>query len=274
MKKSIRLLFPTFKKKAIIFSYDDGCEDDIRLVNLFNQYDIKGNFNLNSKLMEEEFVWYHETGYKVKRLSLEEAKYLYNGHEIASHSLTHPQMEYMSDEEIFYEINEDVKRLEKFFNRKIYGYVTPFEYFSERVVNCCKNIGLSYITNSFESHDFHYTSDPYHFSGTIFHLSPIFDETVNNFFNYDEELAWMGIIGHSYDLSVNNMWDKIENICKHVKSSDDILSMTTHEFILYIEAVKKLIIEDDFIFNSSDIDIFLSINGENFLLQKGSKLVF
>lgn len=33
-------------------SYDDGREQDIRLVSIFNKYGIRGTFNLNSGLME------------------------------------------------------------------------------------------------------------------------------------------------------------------------------------------------------------------------------
>ena len=40
--------FPGGKHKALTMSYDDGKEDDKRLVALFNKYGIKGTFHLNS----------------------------------------------------------------------------------------------------------------------------------------------------------------------------------------------------------------------------------
>ena len=36
------------KKKAVTFSYDDGVEQDIRLIRLFDKYELKCTFNLNS----------------------------------------------------------------------------------------------------------------------------------------------------------------------------------------------------------------------------------
>ena len=39
--------FPGGKHKAVTFSYDDGCENDARLVALLNQYGMKGTFHLN-----------------------------------------------------------------------------------------------------------------------------------------------------------------------------------------------------------------------------------
>ena len=39
------------KNKAITFSYDDGLTQDIRLIEIFNKYNLKGTFNLNSGLL-------------------------------------------------------------------------------------------------------------------------------------------------------------------------------------------------------------------------------
>ncbi len=36
------------KKKAVTFSYDDGVEQDRRLIALFNKYGMKATFNQNS----------------------------------------------------------------------------------------------------------------------------------------------------------------------------------------------------------------------------------
>ena len=36
------------KKKAVTFSFDDGVEQDIRLVDMLNRYGLKATFNLNS----------------------------------------------------------------------------------------------------------------------------------------------------------------------------------------------------------------------------------
>lgn len=39
------------KNKAITFSYDDGITQDIRLIEIFNKYNLKATFNLNSELL-------------------------------------------------------------------------------------------------------------------------------------------------------------------------------------------------------------------------------
>ena len=39
------------KKKALTFSYDDGVTQDIRLIEIFNKYNLKATFNLNSEYL-------------------------------------------------------------------------------------------------------------------------------------------------------------------------------------------------------------------------------
>ena len=48
--KKIYTCFPGGKHKVLTMSYDDGKHEDRRLVALFNQYGIKGTFNVNSGL--------------------------------------------------------------------------------------------------------------------------------------------------------------------------------------------------------------------------------
>ena len=73
--------------KIVCLSFDDGTVYDVRFIELLNKYNLKATLNLNSEL--KDFVWYFGNN-PIKRLDLNEYKELYNGHEVASHSLTHP----------------------------------------------------------------------------------------------------------------------------------------------------------------------------------------
>lgn len=69
-------VFPDGKKRIVTFSYDDGHENDKRLIELFNKYGIKGTFHLN--------------GIKYAGASEErkaELRAIYDGHEVACHTL-------------------------------------------------------------------------------------------------------------------------------------------------------------------------------------------
>ena len=55
---SIFIQFPKGKRKALTLSYDDGVEQDIRLIEIIKQQGLKGTFNLNSGLYAEEGTVY------------------------------------------------------------------------------------------------------------------------------------------------------------------------------------------------------------------------
>ena len=73
------LRFPEGKTKAFTLSYDDGVVQDRRLAAMFNQYGVKGTFNLNSGTFEQEDQYSH---LKVKhtKISAKEVPELYRGH--------------------------------------------------------------------------------------------------------------------------------------------------------------------------------------------------
>ena len=102
--------------KYFVFAIDDGTIFDKKVISIFNKYGIKATFNLNSGL--QDFVWFKDW-LEVRRLKLEENKNIYNGHEVASHSLTHPFLTSLSDEDVYREVNEDINNLRNIFHLDI-----------------------------------------------------------------------------------------------------------------------------------------------------------
>ena len=134
----IKKLYPGGKTKAFILTYDDGVEEDIKFVGLIEKYNLKGCFNLNFGLMENQFEWKHPSGKTIKRLSLQTAVKLYKNHEIASHTMTHPNLENLKKNEILLEMCRDKENLELLFERKVRGFAIPFSFFSPLVKKCIK----------------------------------------------------------------------------------------------------------------------------------------
>ena len=223
--------FPNGKTKVFNVTYDDGVLQDVRFVALLNRYGLKGTFNLNSGLMESEFEWTHESGRVIKRLSKEKAVPLYQGHEIACHTLTHPYMHDLSEQEILHELQEDKANLEKLFGREVKGFAVPFDFYSGQIENCVRQCGFSYARISQESRSFAPQTDYYNWKATVFHTDPELEQLSRQFIESDEELAIFQIVGHSYDLDVEKLWDRIENVFRMIAAHDDILLMTTIEIV-------------------------------------------
>ena len=90
--------FPGGCDKALLFSFDDGCAGDRRLVSLMNQYGIKGTFHLSSGLLGRE-------GY----LQPDEIHALYAGHEVAGHTRSHVFLSQLPHRMQLRELTEDRK---------------------------------------------------------------------------------------------------------------------------------------------------------------------
>ena len=75
--------FPQGKSKALTFSYDDGVRSDARLVEIFDKYGIKGTFNLNLPLCDDE-------GRHIRLTEQEMLSLFQNSlHEVALHGARH-----------------------------------------------------------------------------------------------------------------------------------------------------------------------------------------
>ena len=269
----ITKLYPDGKAKAFNVTYDDGVLQDIRFVALLNKYNLKGTFNLNSGLMENEFEWIHETGCVVKRLSKDKVVSLYQGHEIASHTLTHPYMNDLSESEIIYELQLDKANLETLFDREIKGFAVPFDYYSDLIEKCVRQTGFSYARISEESRSFTPQTDYFKWKATVFHADSNLKELTQQFIDTNEELALFQIVGHSYDLDLENMWETIEDIVRLISSQNDIMPMTTIDIIEYLKAMDTAEITDKYIKNNSNTSLWFSIDGMTCEVNPNERIV-
>ncbi len=263
-KIMIRKLYPNGKKKAFNITYDDGITQDVRLVELLNKYGLKGTFNLNSELMKNGFEWTHETGLVIKRLAPEVVVDLYKGHEVASHTLTHPYMSELSEDEIMYQMGQDKKNLEELFQREIYGFAVPFDYYSDLIAKCAEMCGFSYARTSEERYSYVPPKENFYWAAGAFHIMPKFAEFVDGFFETEEELALCQIVGHSYDLDTEQMWEQIEEVLKRVTEDEDVISLTNIELVRYLKAMRSAVITEEGIKNNSDVELWFEEDGKIF----------
>ena len=265
--RDVKKLYPGGKARAMSFSYDDGVLQDVRFVDLLNRYGLKGTFNLNSGLMDPPFSWTHSCGRTITRLTPREAAGLYDGHEIASHTLTHPYMHNLSWEQVMDQLSRDKANLERMFQRQVSGFAVPFTYYSERIAQCARECGFEYARISEESGGCAPGGDWYHWKGTIFHWSENLEAHVEHFLQTNQELALCQIVGHSYDLDVFQMWERMEAICQSVSKQNDVWPATTFEIVRYLKAMEKAAITQDAILNNSSTELWFRVQGTVIVLK-------
>lgn len=219
------------KNKALTFSYDDGISQDIRLVEILNKYGMKCTFNLNSGIMNEKGN-FQINDVPITRMTPEGLAELYRGHEIAVHTLTHPNLLELSDEEVRREIAEDKSALESLFGCEICGMAYPYGTFDERVIGIAKECGIKYSRTVIDAPDFALQNNLMEFKATCHHRNPRVFELLEEFLAYKGDAPAMFCLwGHSYEFDVNNNWELIEEFCKKASGHSDIFYGTNREVL-------------------------------------------
>ena len=221
---SLETIFDT--RKIFLFSFDDGTVWDSRLVSLLNKYDIKGTFNLNSGL--EDFVWDFE-GFPVRRQVLADNGNLYEGHEIASHSLHHHRLDSLTPPQLRREVEEDAARLKEVFALEEIGFGVPFTFCNDREVKIIRKL-VRYIRLSEFTDSFALPEDEYHIPIHGLYNDPDIREKLARFAESDLPVSLFVMAGHSYELEALGHWEHMEELLKLVKGYG-FETMTTMEFV-------------------------------------------
>jgi len=213
--------------KFFLLSFDDGTIYDRRFVELLNKYGIKGTFNLNSGL--EDFVWYYEDTFPVRRQVLSEIGDFYRGHEIASHSLHHHWLNTLTPPQISREIGEDCEALKRIFGLKEIGFGVPFTACGEREIKIIRKF-VRYIRLSEFAETFALPEDSYHIPIHALYNDADIRENLRNFAENDLEDSLFVMAGHSYELEVLDHWEYMEELLQYI-SGFGFENLTTMDFV-------------------------------------------
>ncbi len=226
------LKFPGGRTRALTFSYDDGVTQDMRLVQLFNLYGLKGTFNINTGIPTTHHWTYKEA--HVHYIEHEVMPQLYKGHEVAVHTLNHPRLYDLTDEQLKYELEQDKLNIEKLMGTTAVGMAYPFGDCDERIMKAVSDQGLLYgrkvqVTNSFALPE-----DPLAWESTCHHNAPNLMELTDRFLSEGDDLRLFYIWGHSYEFDADHAWQNMEAFCKKIGRRDDVWYCTNGEFILWM----------------------------------------
>ncbi len=141
-------------KKAITFSYDDGIEQDIRLLEILNRFGLKATFNLNTGLNFDHGTWRYDDLFDVHRLNLEEDFKLYDGHEIAVHGSKHYCLTELTSDELHRELAKDAEEIERLFGEKPVGMAYAYGVYNEQVIEKIRELGIKYGRTVVPSYSF------------------------------------------------------------------------------------------------------------------------
>lgn len=264
--------FPGGKAKAFTMSYDDGVFDDIRLIEIMNRNGIKGTFNINYGYASKE------AGESARpRIPLEEIKEVYKGHEIATHTWSHPTIARCPAPMIAEEILKDRKGLESVTNAPVRGHAYPNGSYSKEVIDIFKNLGIAYGRVVETTGSFDLPEDPMVWKGTCRHADANCLALAQEFVDFKKKqyLKLMYVWGHSYEYSEHDNWYIAEELCKLVGNRDDIWYATNIEIIDYLDAVNRLqyAADSSFVYNPSAISVWIVVDDDTYVEIPGGQKV-
>lgn len=247
-------------------SYDDGKLADRKLVSIFNKYGIKGTFHINSGLFSD-----------TERIQKDEIKKLYEGHEVACHTLTHPTIERCPLPLVAKQVLEDRKALEEIVGYPVRGLSYPNGSYTEEIKQLLPALGIAYSRIVGSTDAFGMPRDYYEWQSTCHHNHNLL-KNGENFVSLSKTqyLYMMYVWGHSYEFDRDNNWVMMEDFCKLVGGKEDTWYATNIEIVDYMDAADRVqySIDDTFAYNPSAISIWVSVAGEKYEIPAGKTVYF
>lgn len=268
---AINNLFPQGLKKAFTLSYDDGVDQDKRLLGMFNQYRLKATFNLNSGLQTEKNSWVSQ-GKTIKRINADELNELYRGHEVAVHGLTHPWLDNLPRESILNEILEDRKNLERIVGYPVRGMAYPYGTYNERVLEVLRFSGIEYSRTVAQHGTFALPQHYLEWHPTCHHDNPKIMELAQQFIDASfPRMSLFYVWGHSYEFEVKENWEHAEEFCRLIGGKEDIWYATNIEIVDYLKALDQVKYSADcsLAYNPTALSVWVSVDGQPLEIKPG-----
>ncbi len=240
----IFIRFPGGKQKALTLSYDDGKEQDIRMIEIMKKHGIKGTFNLSSGMFPPDGTVFPE-GFVHRNMTRKQCMELYtdSGMEVALHGLSHPFLHLTPAPRSTYEILQDRLNLEQDYGRMVRGMAYPYGSYNDETITCLKQCGIAYARTTDSTERFDLPTDWLRWMPTCHHRHDRLMELAERFVEGDigngPGLFYMW--GHSYEFEIADNWDLLEKFCTYVGDREDIWYATNMEIYDYVQAYRQLI---------------------------------
>lgn len=225
--------FPKGKKKAFTVSYDDGVRQDERLLELMRKYGIRGTFNINSGILGRN-AYAVIDGYKTNVSTFEnhEIASVYQGQEIASHTVNHPDLTKLARTDIIEEVTKDCTELERITNGLVRGFAYPFGTYNEEVADSLRECGIHYGRTVNSTHSFELPEEFLMWNPTCHHNDESLMKLLRAFCESQTDEAQLFYLwGHSYEFEQKNNWDVIEEAFAYIAQYAETVWMATNDEI-------------------------------------------
>lgn len=227
------------KLKALTFSFDDGVTQDQRLIKLLDKYHLRSTFNINSaRLDQAKILLVGDVTVSHCKPRPCEIKAIYQNHEVAGHTLSHPCLTTRSDDEIVREVEQDRLALSRLCQYEVVGFAYPggSQYVDDRVISAVRTrTGVKYARNACTSGSFDPPTDLFNVIPTASFLDGNILELAKEFIAISPHSPKLFFIyGHAYEPDgYSDGWERVEKLFSLISHKDDIFYGTNKECLLF-----------------------------------------
>ena len=256
--------FPGGKRLAVTTSFDDGVVHDRRVIAAFNEWGLKGTFNLNSSFLGHP-----------NHVEAAEVAALYRGHEVAVHCVSHPWLEKLDASQIVHEVFDDRQALEDLVSYPVRGMAYPFGTYNDRVIAVLRQLGIVYARTTEISACCFPAREPlaWQTTGHQFDIKPKpVPERFAELHANPHAAGLFFIWGHTYEFE--NRWDDLEKVFKPLAGKPDVWYCTNIELFDYEAARQCLVIAANraSVFNPSALPVTINVAGKLLDVPAGKTL--
>ena len=277
------LRFPGGRGKAITFSYDDGCPQDIRFAQTLTKYGLKCTFNLNNDEMRGDKA--------LTREQIEE-NMLSAGHEIAVHGQFHRAEGCVRPIEGIRDVLACRTQLESKYGRIIRGMAYPdcgitrfhngTDY--QKIKNYLTELDIVYSRTLGGDNDrFELPTDWHAWMPSVHHNNPKTLEYADKFlainlaptvYHAARQPRLFYIWGHSYEFDRQSNWDLLDTLCEKISGRDDVWYATNIEIYDYVTAYNSLVYSADgsMIYNPTLHTVWFDRDGVGYCIKSGETI--
>jgi len=235
------------KKRCIVTtSWDDGHRMDERVASLLLDYQIKGTFYIARN-------WMEASGGSSLVTDLD------RNFEIGAHTLSHPVLTNIPSDHALTEIVSSKKFFEELLDHEIQMFSFPYGKYNHRLINIIKKAGfigarttrfnINIPRNAYElgiscqaSNGSPLLTLTTWFGTLISHWS-LLDWGIRSKLLFDYVLEHGGIWhlwGHSWEISKNRDWGKLERVFKYVSNRKDVSYLENRQIIELMYTVRNV----------------------------------
>ena len=193
-----------------------------------------------------------------------EVRSLYTGHEVASHTVNHPDLTQLDSEAIRNEVARDVELLESLSSEPVESLAYPFGIVDDKVVAAMAGIGITNARTVDSTLSFSLPDDLLRWNPTAHHSEAL--DLADGFLNEnDGSPALFFIWGHSWEFdgdAPGSNWETVDRLCETLSGRDDVWYAGAGEFARYLIAVMNLRWTGSEWSNPSSVSVWIRDNDE------------